>query len=384
MQNRHISLRRILILCLFTLIILAGTNSRSSAQFNRITLRPPFLIQSNGSSYPITSYYDHVYPNYVRTDGQVTPYTGETRDAGLPFDYPGHPGYDWGTPLQTPIVAAADGTVVSMREQNNGYGNHIIIQHSNYYTLYAHLDSFDSQLTAQNPILSVTAGTIIGFSGNTGNSTGPHLHFGIYRGVFDQNVGIIEMSSTDPFGWRGNYPDPLLNYPSSTTGHTASCLWRSLEADPISCHDRIEEDRGSHFTSFPQDGLWEDRSGSADHSFTRLNQYEPSGYSEYGVWWFSPLTPGRYKIEFWQPKIDDATFFAHYVIVGATNGNVYITIDQADSPKSRWIDLGTYDFLVTPYIILYGYTGEAANTRRVTFDAMRIRFAPVNIPMIIR
>lgn len=79
-------------------------------------------------------------------------------------------------------VAAADGGYVSFvgRGWNSGYGNHIIIDHGNgYTTLYAHLNSI-----FVSPGENVARGAQIGTAGNTGNSTGPHLHFEIlYQGV---------------------------------------------------------------------------------------------------------------------------------------------------------------------------------------------------------
>lgn len=75
-----------------------------------------------------------------------------------------------------PVKAAADGTVIVSKMQGNGkgYGNYIVIKHSGFYTLHAHLNS-RKVATGQ----SVKAGTVIGTVGSTGNSTGPHLHFGI-------------------------------------------------------------------------------------------------------------------------------------------------------------------------------------------------------------
>ncbi len=75
-----------------------------------------------------------------------------------------------------PIIATAEGTVIVSKMQGNGkgYGNYIVIKHSGFYTLYAHLNS-RKVATGQ----SVKAGAVIGTVGSTGNSTGPHLHFGI-------------------------------------------------------------------------------------------------------------------------------------------------------------------------------------------------------------
>ena len=85
-----------------------------------------------------------------------------------------HKGVDIGTPMGTPVLAAKSGTV-TWASWNGGYGNCIIISHGNgNSTLYGHLSGYNVSTDQQ-----VTQGQVIGYSGNTGNSTGPHLHFGI-------------------------------------------------------------------------------------------------------------------------------------------------------------------------------------------------------------
>ena len=111
----------------------------------------------------------------------VTQYFGEN-----PQWYPatnGHNGIDWGLPLHTPIYAAADGTVVRVSKDNTGYGNHIRIKHpNNFLTIYAHLDSYDWFEVCVSD--DVVGGQLIGHSGNTGWSTGPHLHFEVRENGF--------------------------------------------------------------------------------------------------------------------------------------------------------------------------------------------------------
>jgi murein DD-endopeptidase MepM/ murein hydrolase activator NlpD len=87
-----------------------------------------------------------------------------------------HAGIDIVVNSGTPIRAAMDG-LVSDTGYNANYGNYIILNHADgYQTLYGHLSS-----TAIRTGQRVTQGSLIGFSGNTGYSTGAHLHFGLFK-----------------------------------------------------------------------------------------------------------------------------------------------------------------------------------------------------------
>ena len=92
-----------------------------------------------------------------------------------------HAGIDIGTPIGTPVYAVADG-VVTNSFYSSSYGNVVFIYHPNvngkaYETVYAHLDS-----RAVSTGEVVKKGQYIGASGNTGRSTGPHLHFEVHLG----------------------------------------------------------------------------------------------------------------------------------------------------------------------------------------------------------
>jgi len=82
---------------------------------------------------------------------------------------------DFGVPIGTPIRAAAAGTVIISKSGswNGGYGTYIVIKHGNgTQTLYSHNNS-NTVIVGER----VNKGDLIGYSGNTGKSTGPHLHF---------------------------------------------------------------------------------------------------------------------------------------------------------------------------------------------------------------
>lgn len=92
-------------------------------------------------------------------------------------DPKGHTGIDYACPLGTPVLASADGYVIETVTSSTGYGIHIKIRHSDgNVTLYAHLSTILVKVWQK-----VSQGEIIGRSGSTGNSTGPHLHFEMRR-----------------------------------------------------------------------------------------------------------------------------------------------------------------------------------------------------------
>jgi murein DD-endopeptidase MepM/ murein hydrolase activator NlpD len=87
----------------------------------------------------------------------------------------GYNAVDIGTPIGTPVVAAASGEVILSKPVawNGGYGSYIVIKHQNgTQTLYAHLSRPSVHVGEV-----VSQGDLVGYSGNSGKSTGPHLHF---------------------------------------------------------------------------------------------------------------------------------------------------------------------------------------------------------------
>lgn len=121
---------------------------------------------SSGSSSPsyassgtvASGYYSHPLPGARKTQG-----------------IHGYNGVDLGAPVGTPIVAAAAGEVIVARSGgwNGGYGSYVVVKHANgTQTLYAHMSSVAVRVGD-----SVGAGQKLGGVGNTGRSTGAHLHF---------------------------------------------------------------------------------------------------------------------------------------------------------------------------------------------------------------
>jgi murein DD-endopeptidase MepM/ murein hydrolase activator NlpD len=84
-----------------------------------------------------------------------------------------HWGIDYACPIGTALFSTADGIVI-IAKKSSSYGYYIVIKHGNYTTTYAHM----SKLSVEKGD-KVKKGDCIGFSGNTGRSTGAHLHYEI-------------------------------------------------------------------------------------------------------------------------------------------------------------------------------------------------------------
>ncbi len=103
-----------------------------------------------------------------------------------------HAGMDFGVPVGSPIVAVMDGVVQRTSSSRGGYGNLTVLQHADgTLTYYAHQSKI---LVTDGQV--VKAGELIGLSGNTGHSTGPHLHFEVRPGGGDP---------VDPRAWLGQH-----------------------------------------------------------------------------------------------------------------------------------------------------------------------------------
>jgi murein DD-endopeptidase MepM/ murein hydrolase activator NlpD len=83
-----------------------------------------------------------------------------------------HGGIDIGVPLGTPVLATHSGTIVIAGWSDVGYGNLVVVQNGAFITYYAHNTSLNVVGGQQ-----VGRGTILAFSGSTGNSSGPHVHY---------------------------------------------------------------------------------------------------------------------------------------------------------------------------------------------------------------
>ncbi len=125
--------------------------------------------------------------------GRITSKFGQRIDPVTKRPNTFHRGIDIAAPTGTPIKAASNG-VVHTRSYNRYYGNFIILKHEkNVFTYYAHQSRMKS-----NKGQTVTKGQVIGYVGNTGKSTGPHLHFEVRTGKNAQDPLRI-INASNPF-----------------------------------------------------------------------------------------------------------------------------------------------------------------------------------------
>lgn len=98
-----------------------------------------------------------------------------------------HNGIDIGCNIGTPLVAIEDGKLVINKTNgggvHKGYGHYLVIEHNGFCTLYGHMLG----LSRLNVGQIVRKGDVVGYSGNTGKSTGPHLHFEIRQGSYGRS-----------------------------------------------------------------------------------------------------------------------------------------------------------------------------------------------------
>lgn len=88
-----------------------------------------------------------------------------------------HQGMDFSAPKGTEIYSTGTGVVKKVKTLRSGYGKHVIVDHGfDYTTLYAHMSAFNVKVGQR-----INRGDVIGYVGNTGKSTGPHLHYEVRK-----------------------------------------------------------------------------------------------------------------------------------------------------------------------------------------------------------
>lgn len=141
--------------------------------------------------------------NYTRVSSVFT----QKRWHPILQKYRAHLGIDYAASVGTPVKSAGSGRVLFVG-QKGGYGNTIEVSHdSSYKTLYAHLNGFAKGIRSGQ---KVKQGQVIAYVGNTGLSSGPHLHFGLYRSNVAINPASVVKIAKSALG--GNELKAFINY----------------------------------------------------------------------------------------------------------------------------------------------------------------------------
>lgn len=203
----------------------------------------PLFEKPFDDEYLISNYFDHDQPRqFVDNNGYLTNWEGNRLALGNPgAGIDGHGGYDWGVPEKTPLKAVADGVVTFAGEgasffcpplQQETTGKYVYILHTapngdQFETEYVHLHQVDVKQGDR-----VISGQTIGLSGNTGCSTGPHLHFGV-RKVTDAEIN--DRILVDPYGWNPTHADP---WNDDVRGTESVWLWKPNQSPILYEYDR--------------------------------------------------------------------------------------------------------------------------------------------------
>ena len=153
--------------------------------------------------------------NYTRISSPFT----QNRWHPILQKYRAHLGIDYAASVGTPVKSAGSGKVTFVGEKG-GYGNTIEVNHdSSFKTLYAHLNGFAKGLRSGQ---SVKQGQVIGYVGNTGLSSGPHLHFGLYRSNVAINpASVVKIAKS---ALSGNELKAFLDYTNGLKKKVESAL----------------------------------------------------------------------------------------------------------------------------------------------------------------
>jgi len=389
---------------LFTLIILVAQSIvllhcspiQVQAQASGLTLITPYYGNKE-----IRSYFDHSLPTYGNNNDYFVRYDGEKWDGNVEIEnctastncYDGHNGIDVAM-VYEPVLASASGSIWEVGWtscHNCGYGLQIISRHiignQVYLIRYAHLTTVAVEVGQV-----VKAGQILGTSGSTGNSTGPHLHFDVSQCINTICDDLDYFRPIDPFGWQPEASAPVQSDPWSLAeyqyGADSWCMWgdgefvnicdNSKASNPIRAprygayivvDDTVNNTNGfakGYHANLSCTGIdpncpeWWETSGPGigwgNHSYRTLTNGwdgEPNIPDSWAKWQSSPPISGDFEIFVYVPgnlgvSNDSFTWQAHYSIVDSTGipkkaiVDEYIGAGQSYNPRDKWLSLGIY------------------------------------------
>jgi len=367
-----------------------------------------FLSVPYYGSRTVNSFFDNEYPDYVINDrivmydgsvarrshgtcgGSSMAYFSQPYGQGKCIWYDGHSGYDFAL-VNEKVLASADGQIYQARwwdwnNRNAALGLFIDINHDGgYVTRYAHLSA---ALVSANT--NVIKGEIIGVSGNTGNSSGPHLHFEVRQN--NNPVDPFENPSLWEGGeWRADQwfgyaepryggslvvdddnpqqvggPDDDPNFAKGLVSNGAN-----LSCPPATCADWYR------VTNLGQ---------NADMLWTNT----ASSIQRWARW--SPPVAGLFDVRVFVPHDHATTWAARYCLINSYNymPSSCMVVDQSGL-GDVWLSLGVHHLGIYPSAPWYGiwvdnWTGETqAGRNKLGVDAIQFRMPnPLYLPYVVK
>lgn len=313
-------------------------------------MRLPFN-QPDQNFWQINSFFDHDLPKNFN-NGLIARFDGRRMENGSFSScvlaitcYSGHNALDYSTPMNTPLFAVASGKVIYRNDPNGG----LMLQHDNgYITIYWHMERIDVQI---NQI--VAEGQQLGVSGNRGQSTGPHLHFGLRRAADSVDI--------DPYGWWTTSADPWVG----------KWAWKG---------DLIADNREAQAQLFYNKYWHRDPYGYAGESWYTMSVTTPGSSTNWAIWGTYIYEPGTYTVSAFWPQTEFNTTGVTYQIW--SNTSVFTaTVNQA-ADGNRFVPLGTYYMDSGPSVVILKDLTEV-RSQRIYFDAIQwtpISLAPIDLP----
>ncbi|MBK9925537.1 MAG: peptidoglycan DD-metalloendopeptidase family protein [Anaerolineales bacterium] len=378
----------------------------------------PFLYPPYPGSASQESIFDHSTPNYTY-DNKVIAYSGDVANKNCPSPQPsgtrppqsgvcnagsggywsyslgdwvyydGHDGVDYGISYR-PIYAAADADQVvyagwwDPQNHKTNLGIYVRLHHSNgYNTYYGHMSSVAVQACSSPGCTFVPHGEMLGISGTTGNSSGPHLHL-LVRDVNNKSV--------DPYGWKGSGSSPWVPqqkeslwvaYPS--LAYYGAAIYPSGQelAYPARPSGGIIIDDGSLEFDETPDSCWiQTSAGSAQNGSMSYSKPRTSAATCSAQWAFPQGSrDGVYSVYIRIPAIKATSQGALYTISHAGK-NDQVVINQSVFPNiyyvtDGWVYVGKYNFTGAggEYIEISNRTqDESASIANLEVGADAVRF----------
>jgi hypothetical protein len=125
---------------------------------------------------------------------RITQRFGENPGDYARWGLKGHTGIDFAAPMKSPVYAVESGVVIETGFDEYGYGNYVKIRHKGFESLYAHLHRLDVKQGE-----GIGKGELLGLSGSSGNSTGPHLHYAMRIVPYNRGDGWDGFSDPEPY-----------------------------------------------------------------------------------------------------------------------------------------------------------------------------------------